>query len=178
MIDPPNAPNPIPKQIMSFPNCGTRQILNGINGFWIRDSTKMNMPINTIPRTRQKMIHQVFHLSGAFSASLFNINPILPKRWGEGTYVNPKQNNTSPEVTKNAPAQSILSRGPSRGLSFGINKNAPIATMASKIPIIHITHRHETYEVNTPPRISPNAAPMGFPALNDAKTLFFLFPGP
>src|SRR5436853_5386962 len=115
----------------------------------------MNIPMNTTPSTRQKIIHQVFHLSGAFSASLSLVpvtifpNPstkstptrkkILAqnerndKGQGQGqvTYVNPKQNSTSPEVTRKPPAQSILSLGPNLTLSFGISKKAPIVTIAS-----------------------------------------------
>ena len=61
MMDPPNAPNPNPKHNINLPNCGTRQILNGINGLETLDSTKMNTPINISPSMRQSMIHHVFH---------------------------------------------------------------------------------------------------------------------
>ena len=76
-MDPPKAPNPSPKANINFPNWGTRQILNGINGFGTRDSTNTNSTQKTTPMTRQKIIHHVFHRSGALLASL-QINITLP----------------------------------------------------------------------------------------------------
>jgi hypothetical protein len=52
------------------------------------------------------------------------------------------------------------------------------ATMTCHIPKMYIIHRHETYDVKTPPRTNPNAAPTGFPAEKAAKTLFLRRPGP